>query len=119
MNKKEQLDHLFFQFLSGNVSRELIVEFQINIAPDDVGLLLEAVSSLNDPSDYCKNDYDCETVTGFFLFIDFVSALIIKMGNFTSNEIESYSQFTGKFVPWVIKYVKDERFHSDILSKFY
>ncbi len=118
MNKAYLLDNLFLIFLSGKDARELIDIFRKDLQLEDIGLMMQKISNLGDPSEYCKNDYDSKTVAGFFLFIDFVSVLIIRLGDDAVNEIDRYSHLPGKFVPWVIKYVKDERFHAELLSKF-
>jgi len=118
MNVSEKLDQMFSEFISGGMPLKIIKELKDSITPDDVDLLMEKVIALKDPSEYCKNDYDDKTVTGFFLFIDAVSALIINLGYARISKTKKYEQSSHPFVPWVVKYAQDARFHKEILNKF-
>ena len=115
---KKNLELVFTQFLSNSVSEELLKETRQCVQPADVSILMTMVESLDDPSAYCKSDMDQKTVSGFFLFIDFVSALIINMGDPAVHEIRKYASSTHPFVPWVVKYCTDDRFKNEIMSKF-
>jgi len=114
----EQLHVIFKQFISNSVSGDLLKLIKYSIKPTDVEILMRMIISLKDPSAYCKNDDDHETVSGFFLFIDFVSALLINLGDSVIQELNSYRNTKHPFIPWVIKYVSDKRFHDEIMSKF-
>ena len=115
---EQRLRLAFKQFLSNSVSGDLLKLIKDSIKPADVEMLIRIIESLKDPSVYCKNDDDRETVSGFFLFIDFVSALLINLGDSAIQELNSYRNTKHPFVPWVIKYVNDKRFHDEIMSKF-
>ncbi|BCU05588.1 hypothetical protein [Allochromatium tepidum] len=118
MSTEDRLNMAFRQFLSSSVSDELLRLIKDSIGPEDVDTLMQAVLSLNDPSEYCKHDLDSETVSGFFLFLDFISALIIQLGDQAIQATKAYQDTRHPFVPWVIKFVNDERFHAEILAKF-
>lgn len=109
-NVRKKLELLLTHFLSNSVSGDLLREIRQCVEPADVSILMAMVESLEDPSAYCKNDTDQKTVSGFFLFIDFVSALIINMGAPAVQEIKKYATSTHPFVPWVVKYCTDDRF---------
>jgi hypothetical protein len=79
---------------------------------------MRTVESLDDPSAYCKNDFDSETPVGFFLFIDFISALVINLGSQAAEETNKFNDTSNHYIHWVIKYANDDRFHDEIMSKF-
>jgi len=118
MNLSPYLDKAFSEMISGSSPSALLKEIRENVTPDDADILMEKVNSLGDPSEYCKNDYDGKTVAGFFLFIDFVSALLIHLGDSATQRLDKYSDSRHPFVSWVLKYTADDRFHHEILSKF-
>ena len=118
MSLNEKLDMAFEQFISNTVSDALLGRIKDSVTSADIDILMRKVESLDDPSAYCKNDFDHKTPTGFFLFIDFISALIINLGDSMIQEANNYSNIKHPFVPWIIKYANDERFHNEIMSKF-
>lgn len=118
MNLDEELKQTFSQFLSGDQSETNLRRLVENIDESDVDTLINAVEQLEDPSEYCKDDFDNKTVTGFFLFIDFISALIINLGETATRSVSKYSDTNHPYVPWVVKYVGDPRFHDEIMAKF-
>jgi len=118
MSTEDRLNMAFTQFLSNAVSTELLRSIKDSIGPEDVDTLMQAVRSLSDPGEYCEHDLDSETVSGFFLFIDFISALIIDLGDQAIQATLAYQDTRHPFAPWVIKFVNDERFHAEILAKF-
>lgn len=118
MNLNEMLDLAFEQFISNTVTDELLKSIKSSVTSADVDTLIIKIESLDDPSAYCKNDLDSKTPAGFFLFLDFSSALIINLGHSAIQETDKYSNSKHPFVPWVVKYASDERFHNEILSKF-
>lgn len=118
MSLNEKLDAAFEQFISNTVSDDLLKSIKDSVTSADVNILLRKVESLDDPSAYCKNDFDSETPAGFFLFIDFISALIINLGTPAIEETKKLENTNHHFVSWVIKYADDNRFHHEIMSKF-
>lgn len=118
MNLNAKLDSAFKQFLSNSVSDDLLRSITRSVTSTDVNILIREVESLDDPSAYCKNDLDSETPAGFFLYLDFISALIINLGDSAILEANKYSNSKHHFVKWVVKYASDERFHNEIISKF-
>lgn len=118
MSLKAKLNMAFEQFISNKVSDDLLRRIKDSVTSADIDVLMKKVESLDDPSVYCKNDLDSKTPAGFFLFIDFISALIINLGDSKIQEANNYSNIKHPFVPWVIKFANDERFHNEIMSKF-
>ncbi len=118
MNLNVILDSAFEQFISNRVSDDLLRSLKSSVTSADVDTLIGKVASLDDPSAYCKNDLDSDTPAGFFLFLDFISALIINLGDSAMLKVNKYSNSKHHFVPWVVKYVSDERFQNEIISKF-
>ena len=118
MGLNEKLDAVFAQFISNTVSNDLLKLIRDSVTAADVDTLMRKVESLDDPSAYCNNDFDSETPAGFFRFIDFISALIINLGAPAIEEMKKFGNTSHHFLPWVIKYADDSRFHPEIMSKF-
>lgn len=118
MSLNLKLNVVFEQFILNRVSDDLLKEIKDLVTYDQIDLLISKVQFLDDPSVYCKNDHDSDTPAGFFLFIDFISALIINLGDSTLQKMYQYKNIRHPFVPWVIRYVNDQRFHREIMSKF-
>lgn len=118
MNLSEELKDAFDQFVSSQISKDFLRSIVAKVDDRDVDILVEAVERLDDPSEYCQDDYDDKTVTGFFLYIDFISALLINLGEPAIKLASKYAGSKHPYVPWVIKYVGDSRFHNDIMEKF-
>lgn len=91
MNLNEMLDLAFEQFISNTVTDELLGSIKGSVTSKDVDTLIKKVESLDDPSAYCKDDLDRDTPAGFFLFLDFISVLIINLGNSARQETYKYS----------------------------
>lgn len=118
MNMNEYLDTAFNQFITNEVSNDLLKSIKETVTVDDINTLIGSVESLGDPSEYFSNDYDDKTPAGFFLYIDFISALIINLGDPASQQAIKFRNTNHPFVKWVVKYVEDKRFHNEITSKF-
>ena len=108
----------FDQFISSKISKDFLRSIVAKVDERDVDVLVEAVERLDDPSEYCQDDYDDKTVTGFFLYIDFISALLINLGQPATKLLSKYAGSKHPYVPWVIKYAGDSRFLNDIMEKF-
>jgi hypothetical protein len=114
----DDFDGLFKEFLNGPVPLDRLIEIRRKVRLEDVECLMRKISELGDPSDYTKNDLDSETVEGFFNFVDFVSVVLIGLGQDSQVEVQRYGKLPGKFIPWVVKYVTDPRFHADLFKKY-
>lgn len=118
MSLSEELKQAFDQFVSCDLSNDFLRGIVAKVGERDVDALVESVDRLGDPSEYCDDDYDDKTVAGFFLYIDFISALIINLGDPAIKLTSRYAGSKHPFVPWVVKYGGDPRFHADIMKKF-
>lgn len=118
MSLSEELNQAFDQFVSCDLSKDFLRGIVANVGELDVDALIDSVDRLGDPSEYCDDDYDDKTVAGFFLYIDFISALIINLGEPAIKLASRYAGSKHPFVPWVVKYAVDPRFHADIMKKF-
>lgn len=119
MDKSIVLEQIFAAFLVGKFPANEIALLAATITEKDVAWLMERVAALTDPSDYFKGTAkgDEQAVSGFFLFIDLVSALIIHAGETAKQEVTHYTK--GTYVQWVKKYVLDSRFHDGLLKQFH
>lgn len=118
MNLSEDLSEAFAQFVSAKISKDFLRSIVTNVGERDVDTLIEAIERLDDPSEYCEDDYDDKPVTGFFLYIDFISALLINLGDPAIQLASKYASSKHPYVPWVVKYTGDSRFHNEIMAKF-
>ena len=118
MVNSEILEEVFGRFIADDVSSDSLQTIKESVTLDDVAALLRSVESLGDPSEYCKDDYDTKTPAGYFLYIDFISALIINLGDSAAVEVAKHQNTRHPFVKWVVQFVSDERFHEEITSKF-
>ncbi len=73
--------------------------------------------AIGDPADYCNDQETYVPVEPFFDFVDYVSGLIISMGASAQEKVAAYPDGGSQYIPWVKKYVLDERFHPELLAK--
>ena len=120
MEKQELLNTIFNQLISGVTPLGDIQLLSREIIDEDVVWMLEKIESLNDPSIYFTgtSQGDENVVSGFFLFVDLVSALIISIGESAKNKLDPYRDSNATYTPWVLKYVLDQRFHDELQRKF-
>ena len=118
MSLPENLKKSFDQFISDDLSKDFLRGIVAEVGAGDVDVLIESIEQLDDPSEYCAGDHDNKTVAGFFLYIDFISALIINLGEPAIKLTLKYVNSKHPFVPWVVKYAGDSRFHDEIMEKF-
>ena len=120
MQKKQLFETICKSFIEGAFPKETIKELVNNITAEDLPWLVEKVIELKDPSDYFSGSEkrDEKAIAGFFLIIDYISFLIISMGTSAIKELEKYQKEKSTYLPWVIKYVGDERFRNSLLEKF-
>jgi hypothetical protein len=121
MNKKLIFDEIFKDFILGKIPKDKIINLSNYIDKDDITWLMDFIENLNDPSDYFSGDQkrDENAISGFFLIIDLVSFFIIKIGDDSFDKINSYRKSKSRYIPWILKYIDDDRFHSDLVNKFY
>lgn len=117
MNLNNKLEILFKHFILNSVSNDLLKSIKESIEIKDIEILFQVIESIKDPSLYCENNYDNKKISGFFLFIDFITALIINLGDSAIQQAKNRNS-KNPFVHWIIKYAEDERFHKEIMSKF-
>ncbi len=79
---------------------------------------MQKVESIGGPQDYMAAHNGVPTVEQFFKFIDFVSALIISLGDEGRAALEDCPDSGGEYTKWVRKYVTDKRFHAQLLEPF-
>lgn len=120
MNKKLLFDEIFKEFILGKNPKDKIINLSNYIDKDDIIWLMDFIETLNDPSDYFSGNQkkDENAISGFFLIIDLVSTFIIKIGYDSFEKIDPYRKSKSKYIPWILKYIDDDRFHSDLINKF-
>lgn len=122
-----ELTHIFERLRSGQMPEAEILRLVDNLKPGDTTQIMDYVEGLSGPEEFMDdideyNDADNARseviVRGFFLFIDLVSALILKLGDDAITEAQRYENSPGHYVQWVIKYCTDERFAKGIKENF-
>ena len=66
MDLNEELDMIFEQFISNTVSYARLKSIKNSVTLSNIDILMRKIESLDDPSAYCKNDFDSKTPDGFF-----------------------------------------------------
>ena len=117
MKVEEELNTLFDAFLSGSIDNSAKKKFKMSIDASHVEILLKKIESIGDPSDYCNDDETYAPVQEFFDFVDFISALIISLGEAGKLNLAKFRHSNRSYVTWVKKYVTDERFHLQCLKQ--
>ena len=110
MMDQVMVDTLFEDFISGTITEAKMSEIVELVEVEDVSILLHKVDSLTDPSEYFRRRRSGTVVEGFFRFIDFVSALVISLGESGRKAMEEYKSENNRYTNWINKYVTDERF---------
>lgn len=118
MIASHQLEDLFREFLSGQPQADRLERLRDALTPGDIPALLNFVAGLADPSEYSASEYDADTPARYFLFLDFVTALLINLGDEGRAGVEPHLNTQAPFLKWVVKFVADTRFHAEIMAKF-
>lgn len=117
MTVQDQLDSLFEDMLAGRGTKRKRRALKESINESHVELLLRKIESIGDPSDYCDDDETHVPVNQFFEFVDYVSALIINLGEAGRVRLDAYPDSRHEYLKWVRKYVTDERFHAQVMQQ--
>jgi len=117
MSLESELDNIFESMLAKRGTKRQRRAFRQRVGVGDVGMLLDKIASIGDPADYCNDQETYAPVQPFFEFVDYVSGLIIEMGEDAWPQVSEYRDQASQYIPWVKKYVFDERFHRDLLEK--
>ena len=88
MSLSENLNEAFDQFISSRTSSNFLRSIAEGLDEGDVEVLI------------------------------FVSALLISLGEPAIKRAAAYADSRHPYVPWMIKYAEDPRFHADIKAKF-
>jgi hypothetical protein len=117
MTIKEELDELFADMLARRGTKRRQKALASQITSHHIDVLLDKIAAIGDPADYCDDQETYVPVEPFFEFVDYVSALIISMGEGPQDKVSAYPDGDSRYVPWVKKYVLDSRFHAQLLQK--
>ncbi len=117
MSLENELDSIFESMLAKRGTKRMRAAFRQRVGGGDVCMLLDKIAAIGDPADYCNDQETYAPVQPFFEFVDYVSGLIIEMGAEVWPKVSEYPDQASKYIPWVKKYVLDERFHHDLLEK--
>lgn len=114
MSQKQIIDELFIDYLAGRSVKKKIAVFmeELNIA--DVDMLVDKVESIGDVDLYVDELEKSAPAQSFFAFIDLISALILFLGPEAVARAVGRVDNGGKYIPWLKKYLVDERFHNEI-----
>ena len=108
-----------------------MLELADSLAAGDAKQVLSFVDEIGDPhdlmdaladdkADEAGSGFTEEAIThGFFQFIDFISALFLRLGPSSIEVAQRHRDTsTGQYVAWVVRFCIDERFANDIRSRF-
>lgn len=115
---KTWIDEVFDDLMAGRTGEEDLERYFATIAAKDIPELMRKVESIGNPQDYMDAHNGAPTVAQFFKFIDFVSALIITLGDEGRTAVAAWPESSSDYTKWVRKYVSDKRFHAQLLEPF-
>lgn len=114
MSQKQVLDELFIDYLAGRSVKKKVAAFMEELHISDVDMLVDKVESIGDVDLYVDELERNAPAQSFFAFIDLISALILFLGPEAVTRAAGRVDKGGKYIPWLKKYLVDERFHSEI-----
>jgi hypothetical protein len=127
MDKLKKLQQIFRQLRRGEVLEQEILELTASLGPADATWIMEYVETLVGPQDYMDDLDECDEndnakgekiATGFFLFIDLVSLLILKLGDDAIEKAKCFENSKSHYAPYVLKYCTDPRFTKGLGQSF-
>lgn len=110
---------LFQKFFEHRVSDRDVREYFDGFDAGQVDFLVAAIISLGAPEDYL-NDDETNDLSGFFDFIDYITALAHSCGDSALNALSQQpdSPTNRHYIRFVKQYLGDERLLSGILEKY-
>ena len=117
-DKKSWIDEVFDELMAGRTGEADLRRHFTTIAAKDIPELMQKIESIGGPQDYMEAHNGVPTVQQFFKFIDFVSALIITLGDEGRAALANWPESASEYTKWVRKYVDDKRFHAQLLEPF-
>jgi len=117
VNAKETLDNIFDGYLAKRGVKREVSDLIDGISVSDVDMLLDKIESIGDVDDYANDLETSIPVESFFAFVDLISAIIILMGPEAIEKIYGRSESKSRYMPWVSKFVLDERFHKQVKAQ--
>lgn len=113
MTQKQILDELFIDYLAGRSVKKKIAAFVEELHIADADMLVDKVENIGDVDLYVDELEKSAPAQSFFAFIDLISALILFLGPEAVAKALGRVD-SGKYIPWLKKYLADERFHSEV-----
>ena len=117
MSVSEQIDQIFVDYLSRKGTKRKIAALVQTLDASHVGLLLSKVESIGDPMDYANEAETSAPIQQFFAFVDLISALILLVGDEAVAQTMARECGKSQYLPWVKKFVSDERFHGQVMQQ--
>ena len=98
-------------------SDEDLQSFAQTVQQDQVTALLNKVITIGGPQDYLDEYDDAQQ---FFAFIDFVSGIVIALGDSAIARLNEYedSKVNTHYIHYMKQFANDDRFHGQILDQF-
>lgn len=114
---EDSVDQLFLAFMNNNCTDDSLESFIQTVQTDRITSLLNKVITIGGPQDY-MDDY--KDSTQFFAFIDFISAVVISVGESAIAKLNEYedSKVNTHYIHYIKKFVNDDRFHSQLQDQF-
>lgn len=114
MNTEERIKKVFEGYIrKKGVKKEITGLIECLTLPD-VDILLDKIEGIGDVDDYANELETSIPVERFFAFVDLISALIIFLGPDAVKKASERSSSKSRYIPWVIKFIQDERFYKQI-----
>ena len=114
---KESFDQLFQEFFQQSETESDLHEYFDNFSANQLDNLFSAMIELGGPQDHCEDDYD--DVSGFFNFIDYVTAIAYSCGEAATDKLKTIpihprtnTTFTISSITWATNGFIPEFFRS-------
>lgn len=114
MNTEERINKVFEGYIRKKGVKKEITGLIEYLTLSDVDILLDKIESIGDVDDYANELETSIPVERFFAFVDLISALIIFLGSDAVKKASERSASTSRYMPWVIKFIQDERFYNQV-----
>lgn len=113
----DSVDQLFHKFMQNKCSDDDLQVFAQSVQQDQVTALLNKVITIGGPQDYIEQYDDAQR---FFAFIDFVSGIVISLGDPAIARLNEYedSKVNTHYIHYIKQFANDQRFHAQIREQF-
>jgi hypothetical protein len=117
MTVTERIDEIFADCIARRGYKKKVAALVEVLDASHTDLLLDKVLRLGDPMDFANEAETSVPVQQFFAFIDLASGLVLLLGPDAVSRALAREARGSEYLPWLQKFVGDERFHAQVLEQ--